>query len=120
MKSRFHTLLPSRDPRKRWCRSLAPLPAVTALLALLPLACAQNVVVGTRTADGKIVFETVDDFQINGSRKIRLLPDQTDDVDPNVVRRLPKIDMAQAALLRSDSAACSRSVMSSAMPATRE
>jgi tetratricopeptide (TPR) repeat protein len=72
------------------------------LFALLPLAEAQSVVVGTRTTDGKISFEVVEDFQVNGSRKIRLLPEQTDDVDPNVVRRLAKIDMAQAGLIRND------------------
>ncbi len=63
---------------------------------------AQSVVVGTRTTDGKISFESVEDFQINGSRKIRLLPEQTDDVDPNAVRKLTKIDMAQAGLIRND------------------
>jgi tetratricopeptide repeat protein len=76
--------------------------AVGILLLLAPLAVAQSVVVGTRTTDGKVSFETVEDFQINNSRKIRLLPEQADDVDPNVVRRLSKIDMAQAGLLRSD------------------
>jgi tetratricopeptide (TPR) repeat protein len=72
------------------------------LLLLAPLALAQSVVVGTRAPDGKISFETVEDFQINNSRKIRLLPEQSDDVDPNVVRKLSKIDMAQAGLLRND------------------
>jgi tetratricopeptide (TPR) repeat protein len=72
-------------------------------LLLAPLALGQSVVVGTRTADGKISFESVEDFQINGSRKIRLLPEQTTgDVDPNVVRKLAKIDMAQASLIRND------------------
>jgi hypothetical protein len=71
-------------------------------LALAPIALAQSVVVGSRTTDGKISFEAVEDFQINGSRKIRLLPEQTDDVDPNTVRKLSKIDMAQAGLLRND------------------
>jgi hypothetical protein len=71
-------------------------------LILAPLVLAQSVVVGTRTTDGKISFETVEDFQINGSRKIRLLPEQSDDVDPNAVRKLAKIDMAQASLLRND------------------
>jgi hypothetical protein len=72
------------------------------LLLLAPLALAQSLVVGTRTTDGKISFETVEDFQINGSRKIRLLPEQKDDVDPNVVRRLAKIDIAQVGLIRND------------------
>jgi tetratricopeptide (TPR) repeat protein len=63
---------------------------------------AQSIVVGTRTADGKISFEAVEDFQINGSRKIRLLPEQKEDVDPNVVRRLAKVDIAQAGLIRND------------------
>jgi hypothetical protein len=71
-------------------------------LAITPLMMAQSIVVGTRTADGKISFETVEDFQINGGRKIRLLPEQSDDVDPNVVRRLAKIDIAQAGLVRND------------------
>ncbi len=71
-------------------------------LALAPLLLAQSVVVGTRTPDGKISFESVEDFQINGSRKIRLLPEQTDDVDPNVVRKLSKVDVAQAGLIRND------------------
>ena len=66
------------------------------LLALIPMAFAQSVVVGTRSADGKISFEVVEDFQIAQSRKIRLLPEQKDDVDPNVVRKLGKTDMAQA------------------------
>lgn len=72
------------------------------LLLLASAGFAQSVVVGSRAADGKISFEAVDDFQINGSRKIRLLPMQTEDVDPNVVRRLPRIDVAQAGLLRGD------------------
>ncbi|MGA3188241.1 MAG: tetratricopeptide repeat protein [Bryobacteraceae bacterium] len=72
------------------------------LLALLPAALAQSIVVGSRSPDGKISFEPVDDFQINQSRKIRLLPEQKDDVDPNVVRRLNKVDLAQAGLIRND------------------
>jgi tetratricopeptide (TPR) repeat protein len=72
------------------------------LFALAPVVLAQTVVIGTRTTEGKISFETAEDFQINGSRRIRLLPEQTDDVDPNVVRRLARIDMAQAALIRND------------------
>jgi tetratricopeptide (TPR) repeat protein len=72
------------------------------LLSLMPLALSQSVVVGTRTADGKISFEHVEDFQVNQSRKIRLLPEQKDDVDPNVLRKLGKIDMAQAGLIRND------------------
>jgi tetratricopeptide (TPR) repeat protein len=72
------------------------------LFAWIPLAFGQSVVVGTRTTDGKISFEAVDDFQINGGRKIRLLPEQADDVDPNAIRRLPKIDIAQAGLIRND------------------
>jgi len=83
-------------------RAASQAKACATLLLLAPLALAQSVVVGTRTTDGKISFETVEDLQINGSRKIRLLPEQNDDVDPNIVRKLAKIDMAQAGLLRSD------------------
>jgi tetratricopeptide (TPR) repeat protein len=72
------------------------------LLACIPMALAQSTVVGTRTTDGKISFEAVEDFQINQSRKIRLLPEQKDDVDPNALRRLNKVDLAQAGLIRND------------------
>jgi tetratricopeptide (TPR) repeat protein len=72
------------------------------LLTFIPAALAQTIVVGTRTPDGKIFFEAVEDFQINQSRKIRLLPEQKDDVDPNLVRRLNKIDLGQAGLIRND------------------
>jgi len=71
-------------------------------LLLLALTQAQSIVVATRTPDNKISFESVEDFQINGSRKIRLLPEQSDDVDPNLVRKLSKIDLAQAGLIRND------------------
>ncbi len=80
----------------------APYRRYLLILALAPIALAQSIVVGTRAADGKISFETGDDFQINGSRKIRLLPEQKEDVDPNVVRRLAKIDIGQAGLIRND------------------
>lgn len=72
------------------------------LLIFVPAALAQSVVVGTRAPDGKIAFEVIDDFQINQSRRIRLLPEQQGDVDPNTVRRLPHVDMAQAGLIRND------------------
>jgi tetratricopeptide (TPR) repeat protein len=72
------------------------------LALLLAEASAQSIVVGTRSTDGKISFETVEDFQINQSRKIRLLPEQKDDVDPAVVRKLPKIDLSQPSLIRND------------------
>lgn len=72
------------------------------LLAIAPVLLAQSIVVGTRNPDGKISFEVVEDFQVNGSRKVRLLPEQADDVDPNVVRRLAKTDLAQAGLIRTD------------------
>jgi tetratricopeptide (TPR) repeat protein len=82
-----------RSPARRY---------ILLLLMIAPLALAQSVVVGTRNTDGKISFEAVEDFQINQSRKIRLLPEQKDDVDPNALRKLNKIDLAQAGLIRND------------------
>jgi len=75
---------------------------LSVFLVLAQLGLGQSVVVGTRTTDGKVSFETVEDFQVNGSRKIRLLAEQKDDVDPNVVRKLAKIDISQAGLIRND------------------
>jgi tetratricopeptide (TPR) repeat protein len=72
------------------------------LFVLGSVGLAQSVVVGTRAGDGKISFEAADDFQMNGSRKIRLAPEGTGAADPDAIRRLPKIDIAQAGLLRGD------------------
>lgn len=69
-----------------------------AVLLIAPLALAQSVVLGTRSADGKIVFEAVDDVQINQSRRVRLAPEKSD-TDP---RRLPRVDLAQAGVLRGE------------------
>jgi hypothetical protein len=89
----------SRRVSTRHARVRAP---QALFFALIPVVIAQSVVVGTRGTDGKISFEAVEDFQINGSRKIRLMAEQKEDVDPNLVRRLAKIDIAQAGLIRND------------------
>jgi hypothetical protein len=68
------------------------------VLLIAPLAMAQSVVLGTRSADGKVVFEAVDDVQINQSRRVRLAPEKSD-ADP---RRLPRVDLAQAGVLRGE------------------
>jgi len=92
----------TRHARVRAPRRRQDLWKALVFVGIAPLVMAQSVVVGTRAGDGKISFETVEDFQINGSRKIRLLAEQKEDVDPNLVRRLAKIDIAQAGLIRND------------------
>jgi len=62
----------------------------------------QSVAIGTRTSDGKIRFEGVDDFLIDQGKKIKVLPPQTEMVDGNVLKRLAKSEINQAGIIRND------------------
>jgi len=75
----------------RWFCFLAPV-----------LAFGQSVVIGSRSPQGQITFQAVEDFQVNQSKKIKLLPDPKGKVDPNAVKRLPKTELAQAGIIRAD------------------
>src|SRR5208283_2921291 len=67
-------------------------------------AWAQNYAVGTRAQDGTISFQVVEDFLVNSSRKIKLLPETKGDIDPNTVKKLPKIEIRQAGILKNNGA----------------
>jgi tetratricopeptide (TPR) repeat protein len=65
-------------------------------------AWAQSYAVGTRSSDGVISFQAVEDFLVNANKKIKLLPETKGDVDPNTVKKLPKIEIRQAGILKND------------------
>jgi tetratricopeptide (TPR) repeat protein len=65
-------------------------------------AWAQSYAVGTRSPDGKISFQAVEDFQVNGKGKVRLLPEAKGEVDQNAIKRLPKIELRQAGIIKND------------------
>jgi tetratricopeptide (TPR) repeat protein len=62
----------------------------------------QSFVIGTKSADGKVVFEGVEDFQIGQGKKIKFLPEQAKTVDGNSVKRLEKAEISQAGVIRND------------------
>src|SRR5271169_6088475 len=74
------------------------------LLGLLGavLAQSQGVVVGFKSADGKVSFETGEEFLVAQSKKVKFLPEQTKTVDENAVKRLAKVDLGQAGIIRND------------------
>ena len=76
--------------------------SIVAALALGPLAHAQTAVIGTRTADGKISFDEIEELLIDQSHKVRLAPESTTSLDNNTSKRLNKIEIRQAGLLRLD------------------
>src|SRR5580700_5056331 len=71
-------------------------------LAFAPSAVAQGGLVGVKSPDGKVHFEAVEEFQIEGKSRVRLLPAGTQQVTPDDAKRLPRIDLAQAGLIRTD------------------
>jgi len=86
----------------RKCACILSWLCVLAQVSLTRVALGQGGVVGTRPTQGKISFQAVEDFQINSSKKIKLLPETKGAVDPNTVKRLQKVEISQAGLIRMD------------------
>src|SRR5579862_9270110 len=56
---------------------------------------AQSIVIGSRSPQGEISFQQVDEFQINQSKKVKFLAEPTGNVDPEALKKLPKVDLGQ-------------------------
>ena len=69
-----------------------------ALLAIAASPCAfsQAGLVGQKSADGKIHFEAVEELQIEGSHRVRLMPVATQHVTPDEAKHFPHEELAQA------------------------
>ena len=71
-------------------------------MAFAPSVYAQSGLLGERSPEGQIRFRAVEEFQISGSRRVRLLPIASQRVTPDEAKRLPHLDLAQAGLIRTD------------------
>lgn len=76
-----------------------------ALLAVTFSSCAfSQALLGQKSADGKIHFQAIEELQIDGSHRVRLLPAGVPQVTPDEARRLTRVDLAQAGTIRADAA----------------
>ena len=71
-------------------------------IAVSPCAFSQGGLVGQESADGKIRFEAVEELQIEGSHRVRLMPVSTQHVTPDEAKRFPREELAQAGTIRAD------------------
>jgi tetratricopeptide (TPR) repeat protein len=75
-----------------------------ALLAIASSAFAQAGLVGQKSPDGKIHFQGVEEFQIAGNHRVRLMPVGATQIAPDEAKRLPRVELAQIGLIRADAA----------------
>jgi hypothetical protein len=71
-------------------------------MAFSPAAFPQAGLVGQKSNDGKIRFQGVEEFLIEGSHRVRLLPLTTGRITPDEAKRLPRLELAQASVIRTD------------------
>jgi len=71
-------------------------------IALSPCAYSQAGLVGRKSADGKIHFQALEEFQIDGSHRVRLMPAGTRQVTPEEAKRFPHEELAQIGAIRAD------------------
>jgi hypothetical protein len=73
-------------------------------IALSPCAFAQAGLVGRKSADGSIRFQAVEELQIEGSHRVRLLPAGAARIGPEEAKRLGRAELAQVGAIRADAA----------------
>ena len=75
-----------------------------AILALVFSRCAfsQAGLVGQKSPDGNIRFQPVEEFQIEGSHRVRLMPIATQRITPDDAKHFPRVELAQVGLIRGD------------------
>jgi hypothetical protein len=75
-----------------------------ALLTIVfsPCAFCQAGLVGQKSPDGKIRFQGVEEFQIEGSHRVRLMPIATERITPDDARHFPRLELSQAGAIRTD------------------
>jgi hypothetical protein len=73
-------------------------------IAFSPCAFSQAGLLGQKLLDGQIRFQAVQDLQIAGSHRVRLMPIATRQVTPDDARRFPHADLAQLGIVRAGAA----------------
>jgi hypothetical protein len=66
-----------------------------------------SAIVATVSAQGEIKFDTIEEFLVGqgaaqSKSKVRLLPETKGSVDPNAIKKLSKVELSQAGVLRND------------------
>jgi tetratricopeptide (TPR) repeat protein len=84
------------------CRSAKSLALLA--IAFSPCAFSQGGLLGEKSADGTIRFQAVEDLQIEGSHRVRLMPVGTQHVTPDEAKKFQREDLAQAGTIRSGAA----------------
>ena len=75
-----------------------------ALLAIATCAHSQVGLVGQKSPDGKIRFQAVEEFQIEGNHRVRLMPVGATQITPDEAKHFPRVELAQVGLIRTDAA----------------
>ena len=71
-------------------------------IAFAPCALSQAGLVGQKSPDGKIRFQAVEEFQIEGSHRVRLMPIATQHITPDDAKHFPRLEFAQTGIIRGD------------------
>src|SRR5437899_5462576 len=79
-------------------------------LSLLAVLCSsvpqwgQTAAVGKIAPDGAISFEIIEEMLVNQSHRIRLMPEGMETLDPQAFKKLSRIELPQAGVIRNDGA----------------
>jgi hypothetical protein len=72
------------------------------LIALSPYAFSQAGLLGLKAPDGKIRFQAVEEFQIGGSHRVRLMAAGKQSITPEEAKHLPHLELSQSGTIRVD------------------
>jgi hypothetical protein len=84
------------------CRTIKSLALLA--IAISPCAFSQTGLVGEKTADGKIRFQAVEELQIEGSHRVRLMPADTQRITPDDAKHFQHEELSQVGTIRTDAA----------------
>src|SRR5580698_1090907 len=68
-------------------------------MAFSPCAFSQAGLLGRKSPDGKISFQSVEEFQIEGSHRVRLMPIATERITPDDAKHFARLELAQAGVI---------------------
>jgi hypothetical protein len=71
-------------------------------MAFSPCAFSQAGLLGRKSPDGKISFQSVEEFQLEGSHRVRLMPIGTERTTPDDAKHFARLELAQAGIIRGD------------------
>jgi len=72
-------------------------------IAVAPCAFPQAGLIGQKSPDGQIRFQAIEELQIEGSHRVRLMPIATQHITPDDAKHFPQKELSQIGTLRTDS-----------------